>query len=137
MNIITKEQDLMIDMILQGETISDIAKKIGVTRQTIYSWKEKSIVVAELEKRKSLLKKSARDRITKDILTYVDSIKDLALNSSDQRVRLQASKYLVDQCLGTPTTTKEEMVVSDDKNKDSVTALEKRLEDIKNLKVVK
>ncbi|SHK38976.1 Helix-turn-helix domain of resolvase [Clostridium cavendishii DSM 21758] len=137
MSVITKEQDIMIDMLLQGETISDIAKKIGVTRQSIYTWKDKEYIKAELEERRRQLKKSAHDRITRDICTYVDNIKDLANNSTDQRVKLQANKYLIDQCLGTATTTKEEINVPGTSNKDKdPNALKKEIEDIK-LQVVK
>lgn len=137
MNIITKEQDIMIDMLLQGETISDIAKKIGVTRQSIYTWKDKEHCKVELEARRHMLKKSAHDRITRDVCTYVDNIKDLANNSTDQRVRLQANKYLIDQSLGAPATVKEDNnVIGKEEAKDTNT-LKKELEDIKNLKVVK
>lgn len=128
----------MIDMLLQGEQITDIAKKIGVARATIYVWKDKEHVVAELERRRRMLKKSAHDRITRDICTYVDNIKELANNSTDQRVRLQANKYLIDQCLGAPAVTKEDdkTIGSNNENKDANT-LKRELEDIKNLKVVK
>ncbi|WP_461206912.1 helix-turn-helix domain-containing protein [Clostridium sp. DL1XJH146] len=138
MNIITKEQDIMIDMLLQGENISDVAKKIGVTRQTIYTWKDKEHVRAELESRRRMIKKSANDRITRDVCTYVDNIKDLANNSTDQRVRLQANRYLIDQCLGSPTTTKEDKkVISNDNGNKDTNTLKTELEEIKNLKVVK
>lgn len=138
MNIITKEQDLMIEMLIEGETISHIAKKIGVTRQSIYTWKDKDYIKAELEARRHMLKKSAQDRITRDICNYVDNIKDLANNSTDQRVRLQANKYLIDQCIGAPTAAKEDNNLGNDKenNKDTNT-LKKELDEIKNLKVIK
>ena len=138
MSIITKEQDIMIEMLLQGENISDIAKKIGCTRQSIYNWKDKPHIKAELDARRQDLKKTAHNLITRDVCTYVDNIKDLANNSTDQRVRLQANKYLIDQCLGTPATAKEDALISetDDKNKDA-NALKAEMEEIKKLTVVK
>ena len=136
MSVITKDQDIM--MLLQGENISDIAKKIGCTRQSIYNWKDKPHIKAELDARRRDLKKSAHNLITRDICTYVDNIKDLANNSTDQRVRLQANKYLIDQCLGSPTVAKEETINTDigDKDKDSNT-LKNELNEIKNLAIVK
>ena len=138
MSIITKEQDIMIEMLLQGENISDIAKKIGCTRQSIYNWKDKPHIKAELDARRQDLKKTAHNLITRDVCTYVDNIKDLANNSTDQRVRLQANKYLIDQCLGAPATAKEDALISetDDKNKDA-NALKAEMEEIKKLTVVK
>lgn len=137
MDIITKEQDIMIDMILQGETISDIAKSIGCTRQSIYNWKDKPHIKAEIEARRQDLKKTAHNVIVRDVCTYVENIKELANKSTDQRVRLQANKYLIDQCLGSPTAAKEDLTLAkdDDKNKDT-NDLKKELEDIK-LQVVK
>lgn len=138
MSVITKDQDIMIEMLLQGENISDIAKKIGCTRQSIYNWKDKPHIKVELDARRRDLKKSAHNLITRDICTYVDNIKDLANNSTDQRVRLQANKYLIDQCLGSPTVAKEETINTDigDKDKDSNT-LKNELNEIKNLAIVK
>lgn len=61
----------------------------------------------------------------------------LATTSTDQRVKLQAIKYLMDRALGTPTIAREEAPnTSDDKAKDTNT-LKKELDDIKNLQVVK
>lgn len=128
----------MIDLLLQGEQITDIAKIVGVNRSTIYVWKDKPYIKAELDRRRQDLKKTAHNLITRDICTYVDNIKDLANNSTDQRVRLQANKYLIDQCLGSPTTAKEETINTDtgDKDKDSNT-LKNELNEIKNLALVK
>lgn len=138
MSVISKEQDMMIDLLLQGEQITDIAKIVGVNRSTIYVWKDKPYIKAELDRRRQDLKKTAHNIITRDICTYVDNIKDLANNSTDQRVRLQANKYLIDQCLGSPTTAKEETINTDigDKDKDSNT-LKNELNEIKNLSLVK
>lgn len=62
---------------------------------------------------------------------------DLAYKSSDQRVKYNAIKYLLDRSLGVPTTAKEEDNSDDkEKNKD-VNDLKKDLEEIKSLKVVK
>ena len=128
----------MIDLLLQGEQITDIAKIVGVNRSTIYVWKDKPYIKAELDRRRQDLKKTAHNLITRDICTYVDNIKDLANNSTDHRVRLQANKYLIDQCLGSPTAAKEETINTDtgDKDKDSNT-LKNELNEIKNLALVK
>lgn len=136
MNIISKEQDMMIELILSGANITEIAKKIGCTRQSIYTWKDKPHIKAEIEARRYELKRSAHNNITKDICTYVDNIKDLACNSTDQRVRLQANRYLIDQCLGVPTAAKDESIITGDESNKDVNTLKQEMEQIKNFKVV-
>lgn len=139
MNILTKEQSDMIDELLIGRTVTDIAKNIiKVHPSTLYRWLDKPEIKAELEERRQALRKSAKDRITGNILEYVNNMILLANQSTDQRVKFNANKYLIDQCLGTATTAAKEddKAPGDDKNKDTNT-LKKELEDIKNLKVVK
>lgn len=139
MNIVTKEQSDMIDLILSGHTVTDIAKNhIKLHPSTLYRWLERVEIKAELEERKRALRKASRDKITGNVSNLVDKMLDLANNSTDQRVRYNAIKYLLDQSIGTATTYKED-ILSDgvDDDKDNKSTLEKELESIKNLKVVK
>jgi transposase-like protein len=138
MNILSKEQSDMIDMILEGVPMTSIAKDIGVHRSTLYVWKDLDYVRVELEERRRQLRKAAKDKLTANVTNYVTNLIELANNSSDQRVKLQANKYLLDQAIGSPGTTKEEINTSgnSDKSKDTNT-LKKELDDIKNLKVIK
>lgn len=138
MSVINFDKDRMIDMLLSGINIAEIARTLNVSRQTIYAWKKEKEVEAELERRREQLKKSAQDKITNDIGTYVDNMKALACNSTDIRVKFQANKYLIDQCLGSPSAAKEENKISGEGSEEKDTnTLKKELDDIKNLKVVK
>lgn len=137
MNIISKAQSEMIDMILEGKPMTSIAKEIGVHRSTLYVWKDLDFVRVELEERRRQLGKAARDQLTNNVGDYVKNLIELANNSTDQRVKLQANKYLLDQVIGSPSTVKEEAKdIGKDKagNKD---ILQKDLDNIKNLKVIK
>lgn len=134
--ILTKEHYEFIDLYLEGRNITEISKVLNKSRQTLYTWLKYEAVQVEIENRKSTIRKEAKDKINMFLNTCVDEMKELALNSTDQRVKLQALKYLLDRALGTPTATKEDTPLSnDDKNKDTNT-LKKELEDIK-LQVVK
>ena len=137
-HIITTQQDRMIDLLLSGENITNIASILSVARSTIYDWKSRSDIKAELERRREQLKKSAQDKITNDICTYVENMKELACKSTDIRVKFQANKYLIDQCLGSPSAAKEDSKdnSSGDGEKDTNT-LKAELEDIKNIRAVK
>lgn len=137
MSDINEIQSKVIDLILEGHKMTEIAKETGVYRSQLYRWLDRVEFKAELEARRARLRKSANDKITGQINTLADEMLKLATTSSDQRVKLQAIKYLMDRALGTPTATKEDSPLSndDDKNKDT-NALKKELEDIK-LQVVK
>ncbi|NFN93631.1 helix-turn-helix domain-containing protein [Clostridium botulinum] len=137
MSVINMDQDKMIDMILSGESIAEIARKLNVARSTIYTWKEKENIKAELESRRQQLKKTGQDKISSDICTYINNMKEMANQKTDNRVRFQANKYLIDQCLGSPTAAKEEVKTSNGKENTDTNTLKQEIEDIKNLKVVK
>lgn len=135
MNIITKEQSEMIDLILLGHSITDIAKNVlKLHPSTLYSWLHKDSVVAELEERRKALRKAARDKITGNVNKCLDNMLDLANNSSDTRIRFQANKYILDQAIGIPKALIESVSNGvEDKEKD-VNTLKKEIE---NLKLVK
>lgn len=136
--MITNEQIEMIDMVIEGKPITNIARILNKSRATIYAWLKLDEVIQEMERRKIQLKQAAKDKITSNVESYINNLIDLAFNSKDQRIKFQANKYLIDQCLGTPTTAKEEtnIIGNSEANKDTNT-LKKELDDIKNFKVIK
>ncbi|MDU1313922.1 MAG: helix-turn-helix domain-containing protein [Clostridium septicum] len=98
--IVTREQIQMITMLIEGENITDIAKTIGVTRNTIYAWMGKPTVKAELDRRKRGIINQGNAYILKDLTTFISNIKELANDKSDKRVCLAANQYLIDRILG-------------------------------------
>lgn len=136
--ILTKEHHEFIDLYLEGRNITEISKVLNKSRQTLYTWLKYEAVQVEIENRKSTIRKEAKDKINMFLNTCVDEMKDLALNSTDQRVKLQALKYLLDRSLGTPTAEKNDTVVVDDSSKEKDTdALKKEFDELKKLQVVK
>lgn len=134
---ITEEQSQMIDLILEGKKMTEIAKELGIYRSQLYRWIDKQEIKAELEARRVQLRKSANNKITGQVGNLVDRMLDIAVNSTDSRVKYNAIKYLLDRALGTPAVAKEEDTGGDkDTNKDD-NALKKEMEEIKNLKVIK
>ena len=138
MSSISEIQGNVIDLILEGHKMTEIAKETGIYRSQLYRWLNNTEFKAELETRRAQLRKSAKDKITGQVNTLADEMLNLAMNSTDQRVKMQTIKYLLDRALGVPTATKEDDNTSGngDKSKDTNT-LKKELDDIKNLKVVK
>ena len=133
MDVVTKQHSEMLEYIMDGKTPTEISRLMNVSRSTIYNWLKLEYVKVELENRKSDLRRQAKDKINSKVNLLVDNMMELACNSSDQRVRLQANKYLLDRSLGVPTAAKEDNSDSGDSDKNT-NDLKAELEDIKKLK---
>lgn len=135
--VITKAQEDMITMLIIGESITDIAKKLNVTRNTVYAWMNKENIKAELDRRKQELSRQGNNYILKDLMTYIDNIKDLANDKSDKRVCLAANQYLINRIYGNPTNSVEVTTNETDNNNMSETELEQEINKFKKLSIVK
>lgn len=135
MQLTTKECD-MVTMLIEGFNISDIAKTLNITRQTVYNWMNKDYIKAELDRRRQELAHQGNQLILKDLTTYIGKIKELAQDTSDKRVCLAANQYLLNRIYGNPTNVLE---TNNEDNNDNIneTELEQELNRFKKLKVVK
>ena len=137
MGEISELQSRIIEMILEGKEKTKIAKELNIARSWLYKLMDKPEFKAELETRRNHLRKSAKDKITGQVNTLTDEMLKLARESTDQRVKYNAIKYLLDRSLGVPTAAKEEDNSDDkEKNKD-VNDLKAEMEEIKKLTVIK
>lgn len=100
---LTRQESDMITLLINGESITDIAKLIGVHRNTITKWMNKDYIKAEMGKRRQELTNQGNAIILKDLSTYINNIKALANDSSDKRVALAANQYLINRVYGSPT----------------------------------
>lgn len=138
MSVISIEKDKMIEMYLADIAVTEIAKKLNVSRTTIYAWLKEKEVKAELEEREQQRKKFGNSKIIRYLPTALDNMIDLANNSPDIRVKFQANKYLIDQGLGSPSAAKEDINTnSTGKENTDKNTLKAELNDLKNLTVVK
>ncbi|ACA44344.1 helix-turn-helix domain-containing protein [Clostridium botulinum] len=135
-DVLTVKQSDMVTMLIEGENITDIAKKLNVTRNTIYAWMNKDNVKAELDRRKRELATQGNQMILKDLTTYIDNIKTLANDSSDKRVSLAANQYLLNRIYGNPTSVVEDNTENNNDNIDT-NALEQELNKYSNIRRVK
>lgn len=133
---ITELQSKIIDMVLEGYEKTKIAKELNIARSWLYKILDKPEVKAELEARRAHLRKSANDKITGKVNTLADEMLKLATTSTDQRVKYNAIKYLLDRSLGVPTAAKDTAEVVDD-IKTNGNDLKKELDELKSLKLVK
>lgn len=134
MDVVTKQHSEMLEYIMDGKTPTEISRLMNVSRSTIYNWLKLEYVQVELENRKADLRRQAKDKINSKVNLLVDNMMELACNSSDQRVRLQANKYLLDRSLGVPTAAKEDTSAPGDDKDKNANDLKAELEGIKNLK---
>ena len=137
MSVINVDKDRMIEMYLSDVKIAEIARKLNVSRPTIYSWLKEEEVMAELEERRKQSKKFGQDKINNCLGTCIDNMKDLANNSPDIRVKFQANKYLIDQGLGSPSAAKEEVNTPTGEGNTDTNTLKAEIEGIRNLHAVK
>ncbi|MCR1933540.1 helix-turn-helix domain containing protein [Clostridium tepidum] len=135
-DVLTVKQSDMVTMLIEGENITDIAKKLNVTRNTIYAWMNKDSVKAELDKRKRELSRRGNNLIMKDLTTYIDNIKNLANDKSDKRVSLAANQYLLNRIYGNPTNVVEDNTDNTGDNVDT-NVLEEELNKFKKIRRVK
>lgn len=135
-DVLTVKQSDMVTMLIEGHNITDIAKKLNVTRNTIYAWMNKDCVKAELDRRKRELATQGNQMILKDLTTYIGNIKELANDKSDKRVSLAANQYLLNRIYGNPTNVVEDNSTNEDDNVDT-NALEEELNKFKKIRRVK
>lgn len=129
--MLTKEQEKAVALYIEGNKITDIAKVVRKSRQTVHSWLNLDEVKAELDKRKQDLANRGNQLILKDITTYIDNIKTLANNCTDNRVKLAANQYLLNRVYGNPTGILE---VNEDDNNNGTDVFELEAE-LKKFKV--
>ncbi len=114
--VITKQQEEMVSMMLSGEAITDIAKKLHCSRQSIYDWLKKDDVKAEVDRRRHDLINQGNQLIVNDLASYINNIKVLANDKSDKRVSLAANQYLINRIYGNPTSVVDTGETSDNDN---------------------
>ena len=101
-------------LLLSGETITNVAKVLGLSRQTIYSWKSDPAVMANMQELQDEVKKAGSERLTGQLDTYLSELHLLALQTTDKRVKASVLQYLTDRILGKVKTTTE--IITDDKS---------------------
>ena len=115
---LTEKQVRAIDLIIKGETLSDVARLVGVSRQTVSFWKNSDEVFkAELEKSIQGLKSQVNARILDNMTPLMDKLIKIALKSNSDKTSLDAIIYALNRVCGTPTNKTQD--VTEDQDKDS------------------
>ena len=110
-DVLNDKQLKAIEFILQGMSLTDIAKHIGVSRQAISKWRNNNEVFkAELNKQRRALESHVNSRLLMNVEPLMDRLIDIALNSKNENTSLTAITYALNRLCGTPTAKIESTV---------------------------
>ena len=124
-----------IELLVQGESISDVAKIIGASRTTVSTWKNKDeLFKAELDKSLQALKSDVETQIMNNINPLTAKLIKIALKSNSDKTSLDAIIYTLNRVLGTPTNKIQD--INNDNSKDEIVDIDDMLNDISDNKVI-
>lgn len=89
------EQQNAIDLLLQGKSDRSTAEAVGVSRQTVWEWRNHDpLFIAELNKQRYELWSEARERM-KSLANRALDVVELQLGSGDSKAALAAARYVL------------------------------------------
>lgn len=115
-----EKQYRAMELIIQGETISDIAKMLKVSRGTIYNWLDDENFKADLNKQRQEIKNASKERINACIGIYISELHKIATTSQSEKARIEASTYLLNRVLGTPTRVQQDITEEESKENNNI-----------------
>ena len=107
-----EKQELALELMLIGQTDTEIAKTLGVTRQTLYNWRNLDArFMNALAERQALMREMAQNGLLELTEGALEAIRE-ALKDKDNRVRLQAARLVLDMLkVNKPEERKEPSVI--------------------------
>ena len=92
---LSQEQMNAIEHLLQGRSDRAVAETVGVSRQTVWEWRNQDpFFIAELNRQRFELWREARERL-KSLANRALDVLELQLDSGDPKAALAASKYIL------------------------------------------
>lgn len=130
---LTDKQIQAIELITQGENLSDVAKLIGVSRTTVSTWKNKDeMFKAELDKSLQALKSGVETQILNNVNSLTNRLIKIALKSSSDKTALDAITYALNRLLGTPTNKTQDITSNGDNGNKDIKDIDSMLKEINN-----
>lgn len=114
--MLNNNQLKFIELYGKGCNISDIAKEVGVSRPTIYSYMGNREVKAELDKRSKEVRDSATQSMSNNVNRYIRELEKIAFGSESDKTRADAIQYLMDRVLGRATNKIADVTEEENKN---------------------
>lgn len=101
---LNERQQKVIELYSAGETVTNMAKILGVSRNTIYADLNLDDVKDGVNKCLTELKTQSEKKITQDLDLYISELKKIALTSKSEKNKLDAIQYILNRIYGTPTS---------------------------------
>lgn len=91
------EEENAIEHLLQGKSDVATAEAVGVSRQTVWEWRNrKPVFVAELNRRRQEVWVEAKERLTNLANKSIDVL-ERSLECGDTKIELATAQFLVKQ----------------------------------------
>ena len=107
-----------IEELIKGESISNIAKKLKVSRASLYNWLDDEGFKLELDKRRQIISRNALNRVNIKVNEYLEGIEKIAKTTDNDNTALTAYGMLLDRALGKATAKQEIELSNTDNNTD-------------------
>jgi transposase-like protein len=91
------------ELLAEGKTMTSIAESVGVSRNTIYEWKKEDEVKARLAELEQDFISSTKRAVIGYGPQAVAQLKRLAEGAESEKVRLDATKTLLDKVISNAT----------------------------------
>lgn len=105
--ILDDRQRKAIEMLATGNyELQEIAKEVGVSRQTLWSWRKEPEFTAELNTELTALREEAITKLKAKCGPVMDELLKMALSDkTDARTKAQCLQYLTNRLYGMPTSS--------------------------------
>lgn len=113
---LNEKQLKAIELLIKGESINDIATFLGVSRQSVSTWKNKNeMFKLELDRNVQELKSRVNNKLLVNIEPLMDRLIKIALKGSSDKTSLDACIYALNRLCGTPTNKVADVTNAGDK----------------------
>lgn len=126
--MLDERKEKAISMLIKGESITNIAVYLSISRQTVYDWINNKEFANELDKRRQEIKSQGNSFILSELRNCIDELLKIALKGESEKVRSDTAQYLVNRVLGTPTN-KIEQTATENKENISTDMIDKYLQE--------
>lgn len=108
---LTEDQLIAAELLVYGATNREVADQLDVCEKTIMRWKKRPEFMEELDRQYEVAKNKVDNRIIKFSNQLLQNILDLSKSAKSEKVRLDASIYLLNRLAGAPISKVETKTV--------------------------
>ena len=108
---LTEGQLIAAELLVYGATNKEVADQLDVCEKTIMRWKKRPEFMEELDRQYEVAKNKVDNRIMKFSNQLLQNILDLSRSAKSEKVRLDASIYLLNRLAGAPISKVETKTV--------------------------